>query len=188
MVVWLRKNVDLYLKNNRSMRKITKSHLKKLCEIVFEDKNDFFGNNPRYSFFKDRLYAILLVQGAAAHYVDGKTGINDFDLLVLFRSDENHKERLYRRAVKRHDFDVEDFREDVPGFPIKESYRKVDVIYRQIDPNIIDENNLELSIKNYFSKGKTNSIKKYWAPRPVVGIYPENILGTIVWSGGQKTR
>ena len=64
----------------RSFMKIELHDLKTLAEIAKNDRNNFFLKYPSWKRdFANRVLCIALCQGAGQHYVDGKTGINDFD-------------------------------------------------------------------------------------------------------------
>ncbi|ADI73385.1 conserved hypothetical protein [Methanohalobium evestigatum Z-7303] len=171
----------------RSYRKIEIKHLQKLKDISVNDQNIFFNKNPKYEFFRDRLFCILLVQGAALHYVNGTNGIKDFDILLLYKQnleekDENGKliKIPYRRLIA-YDCGMPEFgrypHDDINQYP----NRRVDVLIREIGEDLTDNYDLITGIRKYFETGNTPSIKQ-WKNKDVVGIWPEEIQGDLVWN------
>jgi len=164
----------------RSYKKIESQHLLKLKEIALTDQNNFFKHYPDYIIFKDKLYAVLLVQGASKHYVDGITGIKDFDILVLYKENTSNNKCICYRRMKSYDCGMPNFGR-YPKDRKKYSNRRVDIRMGEIGSDVTRGNDLKTSLKNYFKEGKTKSIKK-WRKKAVIGIYPKEILGEIIFS------
>jgi hypothetical protein len=65
----------------RSHARLTDGHLARLSELAAADHQRFFAHRPEYY---GRLVAVTLAQGAALHYVDGRTGVKDLDVWSFF--------------------------------------------------------------------------------------------------------
>ena len=136
----------------RPYEKINLDDLKKLAEIARADCEDLFSRKPELgNIYKNRLICIALCQGAALHYIDGKIGINDFDVWSFF-CEHNKRPFPYRRNVPK-DFGDSKFGKspDRPDF----TGRRVDLLGRSIPCDKIKDP-IEI-IRNYliFSKNKT---------------------------------
>jgi len=68
-------------RETRSYARLTRSHLARLSELAATDRQQFFAHRPEY---RDRLVAVTLAQGAALHYLDGRTGVKDLDVWSFF--------------------------------------------------------------------------------------------------------
>jgi len=68
----------------RSFESIRREDLARLAEIAREALEDFIRRHPRRAAYRERLVAIALCQGAACHYLDGRTGVKDFDVWLFF--------------------------------------------------------------------------------------------------------
>ncbi len=81
----------------RSTATITRNDLIRLGTLAEADLESLFTRQKETGrLYRGRLFAIALCQGAALHYIDGKTGIKDFDVWSFFRA---HPQRPfpYRR-------------------------------------------------------------------------------------------
>lgn len=81
----------------RSYEPITKEDLEQLAALAFRDHERFFAQNPQWAFMKDRLLGVILTQGAAEHFVDGRWGINDFDMYLIYEEWPGRPFRIRRR-------------------------------------------------------------------------------------------
>src|SRR5687768_16212607 len=69
----------------RSLAKLTKRDLLRLCRLAASDREDLFARKPEIRrLYAHRLFAVGLCQGAALHYVDGKNGVKDFDVWSFY--------------------------------------------------------------------------------------------------------
>ena len=159
----------------RSKAKIERGDLRRLAEIAATDRAAFFQRHPRWRrLYSNRVLAVALCQGAARHYVDGKTGVKDFDVWTFYAA---HPEGAFppRRRGKidfgaskfgRHPADV--------GF----IGRRVDLIGRSLrahvgaDPVVV--------LREYLSKPKSRSARKL-AAKAVVLLEPTKLRGRVVW-------
>jgi len=158
--------------DSRSYKKIRIQDLKRLGVIASKDMADFFLNHPEYKVFRGRVICIALCQGAAQHYHDGTTGINDFDVYTFFKKDPHIP--WYAKRIKSYDFGRPRFGQskDKPDF----IGRRVDCMGRDIEM----KNNEEAvrSLRRYLIEGKTKTAKLL-AKKAVVLISPK--CGLVVW-------
>ena len=71
-------------------------------EIARNDLTELFKRRPkRAEAYRDRVLCIALCQGAANHFLDGKTGINDFDVYTFYR--QNPQKPWYAKRIKNYD-------------------------------------------------------------------------------------
>jgi hypothetical protein len=68
----------------RAQERITAADLDLLSEIARADRNWFLKNHPKYAPYQSRVACVALCQGAALHYVDGKTGVKDLDVWTFY--------------------------------------------------------------------------------------------------------
>jgi hypothetical protein len=115
--------------------------------------------------------SLLCCQGAARHFIDGTTGINDFDVYTFYRA--NPRKRWYAKRIKAYDFGHPRFGKslDRPQFV----GRRVDCLARAIEG---DEDNPIVAVQNYLAQGKTLTARLL-AAGAVVLLEPE--CGTVVW-------
>lgn len=107
------------------------------------------------------------------HYVDGITGINDFDVWTFYKTNPQ-KPWCYRRN-KHYDFGDPKFgqsvdRPDLIG-------RRVDCLGRDIE--VLDSEVAITALRRYLNEGKTKSARLL-AQKAVVLLEPN--IGTIAWS------
>jgi hypothetical protein len=84
---------------SRSYLPIDKDDLVRLLEISQRDIQTYFEKNSRWAeLYSNRIICVSLCQGAAMHYIDGKTGINDFDVYTFFKK---HPDKAwYAKRIK----------------------------------------------------------------------------------------
>jgi hypothetical protein len=157
----------------RSYRIIDIEDLKRLALIARKDQAEFFKNYPKWAMlYSGREICIALCQGAALHYIDGSTGINDFDVYVFYR---RHPEKnLYPKRLKFYDFGNAKFgqSQDKPDF----IGRRVDCLVRSIDA--IENEDVEISIQRYLKEGKTETARLL-ATKAVILLEPN--CGKVIW-------
>jgi hypothetical protein len=96
---------DAYATSRRSERsrvKLTDEHLRRLATLAEEDHAFFTrpGGRPEY---ESRRLAVSLAQGAALHYLDGRTGVKDLDVWTFYAAIPGKRFPADKR-VKRTDF------------------------------------------------------------------------------------
>jgi len=144
-----------------------------LALIARTDQAEFFDNYPDWArLYSGREICIALCQGAALHYIDRSTGINDFDVYVFYR--RNPQKNLYAKRLKYYDFGDAKFgqSQDKPNF----IGRRVDCMVRSIDA--LEDEVAEKAIQRYLMKGKTETARLL-AAKAMVLLEPN--CGKVIW-------
>ncbi len=162
---------------DRSLEIVTNDDLKALHLGSVERLSKFFiyGKGRKWldRYDIENPIAVALCQGGAMHYVDKKTGINDFDIWFFYPFNQTH---LPYRTIWTWDYINPKFGRH-PQLP-KYSGRRVDVMVRSIR-NYLIKNPTE-TIYQYLQYEKTSSSKEL-ADKAVVMLYPESLSGKAVW-------
>jgi hypothetical protein len=169
---------------SRSYERLTLGDLGKLLNLSMDEHDNFFHRHPVYR--KLKLLSICLCQGGALHYIDGKTGIRDFDVFFFFDNNTPIRYPFRRRGFA--DFGESKFgktksNQDPPPTKMAKAKGKViDVMGRQI-PNIDDD--YVKSLQTYLKKGlasENDSSTPYrLAQKAVVTLWPTEDLGKVIW-------
>jgi hypothetical protein len=161
--------------SERSYVQITDADLSRLSELAALDRAGRFARRPRWLVYADRVIAVALCQGAALHYVDGETGVKDFDVLTVFAQ---HPEGPFPyRWMTNDDFGPSRFgRRD--GEPESYRGRRIDFIGRSL-PEGVDADPIEALLR-YVSDGRTETARCL-REKAVVLIDPTELRGQIVW-------
>lgn len=69
---------------DRTLQPITDAHLQRLAVLAGADLADRCARRPRWQPYRQRVVAVVLCQGAAQHYVDGRNGVKDLDIWTFF--------------------------------------------------------------------------------------------------------
>lgn len=157
----------------RSYRIIEITDLKRLALIARKDQDEFFKNYPEWArLYSGRQICIALCQGAALHYIDRSTGINDFDVYTFYR--RHPQKYLYPKRLKYYDFGDAKFgqSQDKPNF----IGRRVDCMVRSIDA--LEDEAAENSIQRYLINGNTETAR-FLAAKAVVFLEPN--CGKVIW-------
>lgn len=167
----------------RSYKRITIEDLKKLEDLALKERTEFFDRHPRYrKAYENSLIAIALCQGAASHFVDGKTGVKDFDIWYFYI--QNSDVTYPYRALKSVDSNLSEF--GVHPDDVEKRYRgrRGHLMGRTIDISIVKRNNGDAMncIIEYLEAGRTTTAREL-AKKSVVGLWPDAILGRVIWSG-----
>jgi hypothetical protein len=159
----------------RSFEKITLEDLRRLASIARQDREAFFaGHDDWASLYQDRLVAVALCQGAAAHFVDGQRGINDFDVYTFYAA---HPSRpWYAKRNKPWDYGDPKFSRTVD----RPEYvgRRVDLLGRGIQHRHNDD--AAASIRRWLCTDRGKSAQLL-ARRPIVLLWPDERLGEVIW-------
>jgi len=169
----------------RSYKAITVKNLKVLKELALRERIEFFNRNPRYRKpYWDSLIAIALCQGAALHFVDGRTGVKDFDVWWFYI--RNHEVTYSYRALKSVDSKLDEF--GVHPNDVEKGYtgRRVHLMGRTVDTDIVKRCNRDPRecIVKYLEGERTKTAREL-ANKAVVGLWPESILGEVIWLRGE---
>lgn len=125
--------------------------------------------------YGNRLLAVALCQGAALHFLDGKSGVKDFDVWSFFRAHPKGP-FPYRRNASA-DFGNSKFGKS----PNWEHFvgRRVDLLGRSL--NVSPHDSPVDALRLYLSVGKSASARAL-AKKAMILLYPRAQFGTVVWS------
>lgn len=152
---------------------LEQSDLLRLRQIAILDLDQFFKRNAQSSaIYSDRRLCIALCQGAAMHYIDGRTGVKDLDVWTFFR-EVNARPFPYRR---RGEYLYGDSRFGPYEGPL--AGKAVDLIGRSIKARL--DESFEESVTHYLQEGRTKSAIEL-AKKAVVLVDPIAHLGRILW-------
>ncbi|MBI4574358.1 MAG: hypothetical protein HY713_13865 [candidate division NC10 bacterium] len=160
---------------SRSYRQITRADLSRLASIAASDRRALFARNPRLAkLYGQRVICVLLCQGAALHYVDGTSGVNDFDVWTFYRARPAHS--FPPRRNMPHDFGALRFGKspDRPHFV----GRRVDCIGRSIpcrrgrDP---------FTAVRLWLTSSANPSPRHLAKKAAIVLEPARHRGKVVW-------
>lgn len=167
----------------RSFKRIRHKDLLRIASIAEEDRAAFFSREPGWAkFYADRLIAVALCQGAALHYVDGRCGIQDFDVYTFFA---RHPARAwYARRNMQVDFGDPYFGTslDKPGFV----GRRVDLLGRSLDAAVGEDP--AAAIRSWLRNGRGRESSVYLAKKAVVLLLPLERCGEVVWPEHREDR
>lgn len=155
----------------RTYEKLTKEDLKEIEQYAKEELKRFL-NKEKYKVYENKLIAICLCQGAAQHFVDGKTGIKDIDVWFFFKEDKD---------VKIPNF--KNMRKSVSKKFTNIGEKRIDFLKKAIKEDIINKSESEKPediLKSYLQNGHTSS-SKLLAQKSVVGLFPPDIFEKIIW-------
>lgn len=162
----------------RTYEKLGGDDLQEIRQYAIEELNRFLYKvgNPegKYKVYKKKLIAICLCQGAAQHFLDGKTGIRDIDVWFFFEEDANVRipDRRNMRCSKYKS--LKNIGE-----------KKIDFLKKGIKRDIVNMSKSkkpEDILRSYLQNANTRTSQEL-AKRPAVGLYPDKIFGKVVWKG-----
>ncbi len=148
----------------------------RLRDIAITEREDFFSRMAGWkALYRKRVMAIALIQGAALHFINGKTGVKDFDVCTFYYT---HPEKAwYAKPVKVRDFGASKFGRH-PDFD-EFVGRKVDLMGRSV--SVKPGSDPAAAIRAYMAEGHVGSSPWYWRQKPVVLLDPLDRLQEIVW-------
>jgi hypothetical protein len=153
--------------SGRAQELITRADLDRLSEIARTDRDWFFKSYPRYAPYQSRVACVALCQGAAFHYIDGRTGVKDFDVWTFY-----YKLPSCRFPYRRH------ARKDFGPSHFTDWSRRVDLMARALPANPGADPAKMLC--DYLSSRPTKSARLL-AKKAVVLIDPTSRRGEVVW-------
>jgi len=157
----------------RSFAAITIDDLRSLSAIAAQDRKSFFRVHPHWAkLYEQRVICVALCQGAALHYMDSTTGINDFDIYTFY--ERNPLKNLFAKRLKSYDFGNPKFGQsiDKPNF----TGRRVDCLFRSI--NRYKRENAKTALRRYLEEGKTETARLL-SDKAVVFLKPN--CGRVIW-------
>jgi hypothetical protein len=112
---------------SRSYECLDETDLARLGRVADAEINAFFARNPHLGGWRDRLRIVALAQGSAEHYLRGRRGIWDLDVIVCF-ADDPRLPRLFRRMIVSWDWGPSKFGR-CPYDPPEYTGRAVDIAF-----------------------------------------------------------
>ncbi len=162
--------------SGRSLARIDVSDLLRLASLAAEVEAGLFARNPggagRYA---GRLVCRALCQGAARHYLDGKTGVKDFDVWSFYAQRDDGPFPYRWRGTA--DYGPSKFGR-YPGDPSSFTGRRVDMLGRSLDVPLGADP--VATLREYLSAARTASARAL-AAKAAVLIHPGQLAGTVVW-------
>lgn len=157
---------------DRSYLSIERNDLQRLADIARRDREDFFQRCPQWAMYAERVVCLALCQGAALHFINGVTGINDFDVYTFYRA--YPAKQWYAPRIKSYDFGDAKFGQSA-NRPLFVG-RRVDCLGRQI--TLLNGEDVMSALCQYLRGGRTNGARLL-AGKGVVLLEPN--CGAIVW-------
>ena len=157
----------------RSYLSLEPEDLERLAQIAIRDREDFFERYPEWAeAYADRVLCVALCQGGAQHHIDGKTGINDFDIYTFYR--KNPRKRWYAKRLKAYDYGDGKFGQslDQPDWV----GRRVDCMARAIEAD--EGEDVIPALQRYLREGSSETARLL-AQKAVVLLDPD--CGTVPW-------
>ena len=164
------------MSEERSFERITRSDLKKLARIARSEHEEFFGRHPEWAMlYRKRLLCVALCKDAALHFVNGSTGVDEFDVWTFYAE---HTEAPFPfQQLSKADFGKSKFGRDAA---IPDAYlgRRIELRGRSLDCKPGDDP-IDV-LQRYLRSGETPSAREL-RDKAVVLIEPEQFLGYVVW-------
>jgi hypothetical protein len=157
----------------RSPKAITIDDLARLSEITAKDRAARFARVPRWKPYADRVICVALCQGAALHFVDGVTGVKDFDVWTFYA--EHPVGAFPQRWRTVRDFGPSPFGA-TPGSGLKG--RRVDLFGRSL-PAALGADPVAV-LRAYLAEGTSPSAARL-REKAAVLLDPEPLRGTVAW-------
>jgi hypothetical protein len=160
----------------RSYARITKADLKRLARIAEEDREDFFERHREFALlYRKRLLCVALGGGGALHYLNGVTGVREFQVWSFYAQ---HAEAPFPvHQVSHTDLGESKFGR---GVDLPETYkgRRVVLQGRSIDA-LPGDDALE-ALQRYLRAGASPTAREL-AAKAVVLLEPDALLGMEAW-------
>jgi hypothetical protein len=166
----------------RSFEHIERSDLLRLAALAAEREARLFAQHPdgagRYA---GRLLCRALCQGAALHYLDGRTGVKDFDVWSFYAAlGDGPFPYRWRGTADYGPSRFGRYPGDAPSF----TGRRVDFLGRSL-PAPSGADPIEV-LRVYLATARTDTAQAL-AAKAVILISPERIAGTVCWPPGHRT-
>jgi hypothetical protein len=174
----------LMTESERSYAQIDDGDLARLAAIACDDERDLFARRPNGAGrFAGRLLGRALCQGGALHYLDGRTGVKDFDVWSFYAEIPGGKPFPYRRHGPG-DFGPSKFGRHPDDDTRMYTGRRIDLMGRSLpEPVGIDPAD---AIIRWLRAGRTESARRL-GEKAVILINPAGRMGEIIWRRGHPT-
>lgn len=144
----------------------TRRDLGRLRDLAVEEHASFFKRNPHLrAEYRGALVAICLCQGAALHYLNPRSRLEDFDIWHFYW--ESQRQPFPYRAHARGKYQgkrVDFLKRAIPG-----ELRRVPP-----DPG--------QAILEYLKRQDTTTKRKL-VEKAVIGLFPHTLFGKVLWTG-----
>lgn len=151
----------------RSYELIDSQDLWRLSEIARADLADLWHRHPELAErYEDQVICITLAQGAALHYLDGTTGVHDFDIWTFF-AERDRPFPARRQSIQ-------------PFGPSKFGIRRTVDLFGRSLPVPGDTWPTE-AVHRYLDHPTTLSARKL-AEKAVIGLWPSDIFAVALWT------
>jgi len=151
----------------RSFHAVTEVALEQLMVAGLEENQRFFRTNSPVQEYRDRLVAICLCGEGARHFLDGRSGLDRFDVWLFYRAIEGKP--LPEGPEGRRDFEYEPFQNMTVAF----RRRAIPGDFFSLDDIVMVVSDYILGLEK---EGRGIC-------EPFVGLYPDDIFGRTVCSG-----
>lgn len=155
----------------RSFAAMTREDLVRLHKKVGEAHKLYTAQRPD---LRGKLIAGCLAQGAAAHYIDGETGIKDIDLWLFYDGRALGK-GMPNRTIRTLDFGPSAHGRHPDDDPARFAGRRIDAMARSVTLHLQDPP----SAVRAWLAGSTASARML-RTRPVIIVWPMHVLGRLV--------
>jgi hypothetical protein len=162
--------------SDRSYARITRTDLRRLKRLADEDREDFFSRHPEWALlYRKRMLCIALCGSGALHYLNGITGLREFEVWTFYA---DHAEATFPfQRVTHTDYGESKFGR-APDAPDSYVGRRVAMQGRSIDA-LPSDDALE-SVQRYLKAGATPTARELGS-KAVVMLDPEALLGLEAW-------
>lgn len=193
-------------RSQRSRARLTDEHLRRLAALAQEDHAFFTRPNGRPE-NKSRRLAVALAQGAALHYLDGRTGVKDLDVWTFYAAIPGRRfpsDKTVRRAdfgpssLGRQPYDLRTARNKSHRTSLQTwsdyTGRRVDFCRRALLVETDAPINFVISaLQAWLARGARSTAARkpspwHLAKKAVVLLYPDSHRGYIVWAPGRNHR
>jgi len=186
----------------RSQAALTEEHLARLAALAEADHQAFtrVGGRPEY---RSRRLAVVLAQGAALHFLDGRTGVKDLDVWTFYAAIPGMRFPADRRETHA-DFGPSSLGRQTYDFTAARNAReralwrrwsayegrRVDFMMRALQVDVDGPLSAVLqAVQGWVAKGSritASSIPSAWYLSKKAGVllYPESRRGEVLWRSG----
>jgi hypothetical protein len=161
----------------RSYEVIMTSDLRKLAGFAQAHRDRWFRDEKPTKIFEHRFLCSALCQGAALHFLDGKSGFKDFDIFEFYADVSDVT--IPHRTRWCYDFGPSKFgREEDPAIHPEFEGRRIDLFVRAL-PVEMNADPVE-AVRSWLQKGRA-STPRFLSKKAVVVLEPDHLLGKVIW-------
>ncbi len=162
--------------DSRSHARITRQDLKRLARLAQEEREDFFGRHPEWAIlYRKRVLCVALCGDAALHYLNGITGVDEFQVWTFYA--ENSEASFPHHHVAHLDYGESKFGRD-PTLP--ESYKGLRVVLQGRSLEAATGDDPLEAVQRYLT-ARAAPTPRELAAKAVVLLEPDEFLGFEAW-------